>query len=262
MAKVLVFGLPGSGKSYLSERVVSYLGDNAVWINADRVREEANDWDFSEEGRNRQFNRMKDLADKVDAEGKIAICDFVCPFSSNRQKFGADCTIFVDTIEEGRFEDTNKAFERPRQLDEDIDYHITQKDEQASKDVAWYLGSRFVWDDNAPTTQMLGRFQPWPDGHQALFERALAKHGQVYIMIRNMPVTDSNPFPATEVVQNVRNHLTNFAGRVKIVTVPNIMNITYGRDVGYKIEQEVFDDTIHSISATKIREQMRKEGKL
>jgi hypothetical protein len=81
-------------------------------------------------------------------------------------------------------------------------------------------------------------------------------------MIRDMPVTDSNPFSAEQVVENIRNNLTNYAGSVKIQVVPNIMNITYGRDVGYKIEQEVFDDKIHSISATKIREQMRKEGKL
>jgi len=81
-------------------------------------------------------------------------------------------------------------------------------------------------------------------------------------MVRDMPTDEKNPFPATVVVENLKEQLVKFAGQVKISIVPNILNITYGRDVGYKIEQEVFDDATHDISATKIREQMRKEGKL
>lgn len=259
MARVLIFGLPGSGKSYLAEKVCGYLGDQAVWINADRVREEANDWDFSDEGRARQNARMKSLAEKVESEGKLAICDFVCPTEKGRRDFNADFEVFVDTIKEGRFEDTNKVFEPPKQL---YSFRILEHNDIDAIDLAWALGDMFIWNNQEPTTQMLGRFQPWHDGHQALFERAIAKHGQVYLMIRDMETTDKNPFDAYEVVDNIRKQLTNYAGRVRIEVVPNIMNITYGRDVGYKIEQEVFDDAIHSISATKIREQMRKEGKL
>ena len=111
--KVLIYGLPGSGKSYLAEKVSGYLGDQAVWINADRVREEANDWDFTDEGRARQNARMKSLAEKAELAGKLAICDFVCPTEQGRKDFGADFDVFVDTITEGRFQDTNKIFERP-----------------------------------------------------------------------------------------------------------------------------------------------------
>ena len=118
------------------------------------------------------------------------------------------------------------------------------------------------FDWRKPTTQMLGRFQPWHPGHQALFDRAMAKHEQVVLMVRDMPTDDSNPYPAHEVIENLQQSLCEFAGKVKIEVVPNILNITYGRGVGYKIEQEVFDDATHDISATKIREQMRKEGKL
>ena len=81
-------------------------------------------------------------------------------------------------------------------------------------------------------------------------------------MVRDMPTNEKNPFPVHEVVENLQQSLHKFAGKVKIQVVPNLLNITYGRDVGYKIEQEVFDDAIHDISATKIREQMREEGKL
>lgn len=261
MAKVLIYGLPGAGKSYLAEKVVSYLGNNAVWLNADKVREEANDWDFSDEGRARQNARMKRLAEEVEAEGKLAICDFVCPTRQGRIDFGADYQVFVDTIEEGRFEDTNKVFER-NLIKWMNDFTVHSHNDIDAIVLAWELGNTFIWNNTAPTTQMLGRFQPWHDGHQALLERALAKHGQVFLMVRDMPTDEKNPFTAEEVVNNLKSNLTKYVGRVKICIVPNILNITYGRDVGYKIEQEVFDDRIHSISATKIREQMRKEGKL
>lgn len=257
--KVLIFGLPGSGKTYLAERLVDFLGNSVSWFNADKVRQEANDWDFSEEGRLRQNKRMMTLCEQAEAEGKIAIADFVAPFEKARNAFGADYTIFMDTIKEGRFEDTNKIFELPSYSN----YTVTeQRGDIDAKIIAYEIGQRFIWDNQAPTTQMLGRFQPWHDGHQALFERALAKHGQVFLMVRDMPTDDKNPFPAHQVVDNLKKELSSYAGKVKIQVVPNIMNITYGRDVGYKIEQEVFDDAIHAISATKIREQMREEGLL
>ena len=257
--RVLIFGLPGSGKTYLAERLVEYLGDKVAWFNADKVREEADDWDFSDEGRLRQNQRMIDLCVNAEAEGKIAIADFVAPFESARNKFFADYEIFVDTIEEGRFEDTNKVFQRPIATDYNVQ---EQRGDVDAKIIAYEIGQRFIWNNQAPTTQMLGRFQPWHPGHQALFDRAMAKHEQVVLMVRDMPTDDSNPYPAHEVIENLQQSLCEFAGKVKIEVVPNILNITYGRGVGQKIEQEVFDDATHDISATKIREQMRKEGKL
>ena len=113
--KVLVFGLPGSGKSTLSEPLAEQV--EGVWINADAVREKYNDWDFSDEGRMRQAARMRHLADGVSMAGKIAIADFVCPFQKARDEFEPDYVIWMDTIKEGRFEDTNKVFEKPRNLD-------------------------------------------------------------------------------------------------------------------------------------------------
>ena len=113
--KVLVFGLPGSGKSTLSEPLAEQV--EGVWINADAVREKYNDWDFSTEGRMRQAARMRHLADGVSMAGKIAITDFVCPFQKARDEFEPDYVIWMDTIKEGRFEDTNKVFEKPQLLD-------------------------------------------------------------------------------------------------------------------------------------------------
>ena len=104
-------GLPGSGKTTLAKVLVPMF--NAVWLNADKVREEANDWDFSEMGRSIQANRMKRLASEAIENNRNVIADFVCPTQATRDDFNADYTIWMDTIKEGRFDDTNKMFEPP-----------------------------------------------------------------------------------------------------------------------------------------------------
>ncbi len=118
--KILIMGLPGSGKTYLAQRLQPLL--NAAWFNADKVREMANDWDFSPEGRTRQSLRMKSLADYESDNGRIVICDFICPTLQTRKMFSPDVVIWLDTITEGRFEDTNKLFEEP----EEVDFRITE----------------------------------------------------------------------------------------------------------------------------------------
>ena len=120
--KILVMGLPGSGKSYLADKLAPKL--NAVWLNADRVREEANDWDFSLDGRVRQANRMWLLSKKAIDAGKNVIADFVCPTPKTREDYNADYIIWVDTIKEGRFDDTNKMFVKP----DKFDFHVTTQD--------------------------------------------------------------------------------------------------------------------------------------
>jgi len=113
----------------------------------------------------------------------------------------------------------------------------------------------------APTTQMLGRWQPWHDGHFALFLRAYEKTGQVCIMVRDTGGTDnSNPFDyefvKNRIIEELGKRGFNHNQHYIVQLVPNIVNITYGRQVGYAIEQEVFDDETHAISATKIRKEM------
>jgi len=276
MQKILVMGLPGSGKTYFAERLKTYLETHGTksfskidsdspypslylkvdWFNADEIRKKFNDWDFSKEGRIRQSIRMFDFAMKCN--GDYVICDFVAPLPEMRHNFKADWTIWMDTIEKGRYEDTNKMFIPP----EVYDFRVNEKN--AEKWVS-YVGEMILQDKRRPifnwrkeTVQMLGRWQPWHSGHRALFERAIAKTGQVVIMIRDCQGwNNSNPFDVKQVIDFIKKDLDMlYQGQYEIMLVPNITNITYGRDVGYKIEQETFSDEINNISATKIRKGM------
>jgi adenylylsulfate kinase len=120
--KILIMGLPGSGKTTLAEKLLEYLHMNgpAEWLNADEVRKEFDDWDFSPQGRLRQAKRMRVLADKCVEAGFPVVCDFVCPTKELRAVFDADVTIWLDTIPKGRFADTNAIFEKPTEKEYDI----------------------------------------------------------------------------------------------------------------------------------------------
>jgi adenylylsulfate kinase len=143
--KILIFGLPGAGKTWLAERLQKEM--DCAWYNADEVRKMANDWEFSDEARMRQARRMRNIADYETQNDRDVICDFVCPTTSTRSAFGADITVWVDTIEEGRFEDTNKAFERPNVAD--VDFHITthlsEEDGEVSK-LALAIQQKYLYD--------------------------------------------------------------------------------------------------------------------
>ena len=129
-----------------------------------------------------------------------------------------------------------------------------------------------MFDPKKPTVQMLGRWQPWHQGHQELFKRCIAKTGQVIIQVRDVEGAsggagqNDNPFSWKEVFKNIEDGLKkdNYERGIdyEIMLVPNITNITYGRNVGYIFEEESFDDEISSISATKIRDDLRNKGEL
>lgn len=122
--KILIMGLPGSGKTSLAKELVPML--KAKWINADEVRKNANDWDFSEEGRKRQAIRMAKLAENLKKEGNIVVADFICPTPNARSLFNPDFIIWMDTIKKGRFEDTNKMFVNPNKYD----VRVTEKNKE------------------------------------------------------------------------------------------------------------------------------------
>ena len=252
-------GLPGSGKTTLASKLVPLL--NAKWLNNDEARKAANDWDFSEEGRLRQAKRMATIAEKYRQEGRYdyLVTDYICPIPKTRELFKADYLVWVDTINKGRFEDTNKMFVKP----EKFDFRVTT---QNAEIWAYQIADQLIpykWDNKKPTAQMLGRWQPFHDGHYALFEEIIKKKGQVCILVRDVQGVGDNPFNFEIVKKNIEDRLSpKFKNRFQVILVPNITNICYGRGVGYKIEEVVLSEKIHQISATKIRAKMRKEGKL
>ena len=115
-------GLPGAGKTTLANELAKLIESKR--LNADEIRRAANDWDFSEEGRTRQAKRMSDEALKLKSEGNNVIADFICPTSEARKLFPADYIVWIDTIQKGRFEDTNQMFVKP----EKFDFHVTSQD--------------------------------------------------------------------------------------------------------------------------------------
>ena len=252
-------GLQGSGKTTLASKLVTFL--KAKWINNDEARRAANDWDFSEKGRLRQAKRMADLVEKYKKEGRYdyLITDYICPTPKTRAIFNADYVIWVDTIAKGRFEDTNKMFVKPKKFDFRV---TTQNAELWAYQIADQL-IPYKWDNKKPTAQMLGRWQPFHDGHFALFEKIVKKTGQVCIQIRDDQGVDDNPFDFETVKRNIEEKLSaKYKNRFKIILVPNITNISYGRGVGYKIEEINLSDHIQKISATKIRQELRDKRKL
>jgi len=272
--RILIMGLPGSGKTYLAEALKKYLeihattadfgemlpitGFNAqvTWFNADDVRRKYNDWDFSKEGRIRQSLRMLEFA--LASNTDYVICDFVAPLIEMRNNFKADWTIWMDTIDEGRFEDTNKAFTPP----DVYDFRVTEKN---AEKWAEFVGQHIIdgrrrptFDWKKETVQMLGRWQPWHAGHRALFERLIQRTGQVVIQIRDVQGWQgSNPFAIDQVKAFIRRDLDPiYQGQYEIQVVPNIVHIGWGRGVGYTSGEETFDESITTISATKIRAEM------
>jgi adenylylsulfate kinase len=138
MKRILVMGLPGAGKTTLAKNLVEFLQDSGKtvkWFNADSVREEYNDWDFSEEGRLRQVGRMKRLSMKCDVD--FVVCDFIAPLPKMRELFAPDILVWVDTITEGRFDDTNEMFQPPTKYN----FRVVEKD--ADK---WsrYIGEKLI----------------------------------------------------------------------------------------------------------------------
>ena len=273
--RILIMGLPGAGKTMLAGALKRYLEANGTyanfnaemlpmtglnatvsWFNADDIRRKYNDWDFSNDGRIRQSIRMFQFS--MEAGGDYVICDFVAPLVEMRNNFKADWTIWVDTIREGRYADTNAAFVEP----EVYDFRVTEQD---AEKWAEFIGQHIIDNRRRPTfdwrketVQMLGRWQPWHDGHRALFERLIARTGQVVIQIRDVQGWQgSNPFEVDRVKAFIRRDLDPiYQGQYEIQVVPNIVHIGWGRGVGYTSGEETFDEAVTDISATKIRREL------
>ncbi len=250
--KILILGLPGTGKTTLSKALAPRL--NAVHFNADEVRANINkDLGFAEADRIEHARRMGWLCDRVVEVGGYAIADFVCPTKNTRIAFMGDTgafIIWVDRIKFGRFEDTNRMFEPPPQFDLRVTPEGTP--EYWADEAAKLL--RPVFDSKKPTALMIGRYQPFHDGHKALIVEGINRVGQVCVVVRDTSGTDDkNPFSFEYVRSRIEHGLRAHEGRFIVVSLPNITNVFYGRDVGYQIERIDIDQRLQDISATNER---------
>jgi len=250
--KILIMGLPGSGKTTLAKKLKNII--NADWINADDVRKKFKDWDFSKSGILRQAKRMKYLAEK--SKKKYVIADFVCPYEKGRKIFKPDFLIWMDTIKKGRYPTFDKIFQKPKKynfrfFEKNLDINIIK-----IKDLI--IG--YKWNNKKNTIQMMGRYQPWHYGHRKLFEKCILRAEQVLIMVKDVHGINDNPLNFLQVKKNIERDLINFKKRIKINLVPNISEICFGRNVGYKTKKIKLSSSIENISATKIRKKLRSQG--
>jgi len=244
---IQIIGLPGAGKTALATALADRI--NAIHFNADKVRADLNsDLGFTPEARVEQARRMGALARLTSKQGYITVVDFICPTEETREAFGKpDILIWVNRIKEGRFADTNAMWQDPV-ADLTIDEGMTVEEE-----VDLVIFNFGLHDWKKPTTLLLGRYQPWHEGHHALLEKAHERTAQVVIGVRDTHGTsEKDPLPYQEVANRIRTEERSSF----VVKFPNITNIVYGRDVGYKIEQVDLGAEIHSISATQKRKEM------
>lgn len=245
---IQIIGLPGTGKTALAKELCRRT--DAIHLNADDVRADLNkDLGFSVEDRVEQARRLGALSRLISNQGKLVVVDFVNPTKETRESFGdADVVVWVDRINEGRFEDTNKLWEDPSLVDLKLPYGMTIEEEAI--EVLSFAG---VHDWTQPTTLQLGRYQPWHEGHSALYDAGLERTSQVLLGVRNTEGTsEKDPLPYSEVEKYIRQDRPN----ALIMKLPNITNIIYGRDVGYKIEQVELSQELQAISATQKRKEM------
>ena len=260
--KILIMGLPGAGKTFLAKEIYKDL--SAVWINADAIRKTYKDWDFSRKGRIRQARRLNTLSNKYINKGKNVVVDFVCPNKDSFNNFKADFVVWVDTIKKGRYirkhlDDLNLIFKKPKKFN----LRVTSKDTKVWKIILLDILKKNKWDNQKPTAQMLGRFQPWHDGHRKLFEYIVKQDLQVNIQVKDVYGIDKkNPFSFVKIKKMIQKDLKLFKSRIKITKAPNITNIILGRKVGYKVNRILTPPSYRNISATKIRKKLRKLRKI
>lgn len=247
---ILVFGLPGAGKTYFASKLAATLG--IVHINNDAVRNHYNDWDFSEEGRLRQAKRMRQFADEYMRHNQSVVLDFVCPKQKYRDIIKADIEVYANRTPVRDFPDTTAMFEEP-----DYGCYIIYDSTDVKSMIRQIVSDLQEFDNTAPTALMIGRFQPFHAGHKALFEKALEKHGQVCIAVRDMPSDEKNPFDFFEVEERIKKALKKYKDKFCVIQIPNVVDVVYGRDVGWTVSKIDLPEEIEAISATKIREAMR-----
>jgi adenylylsulfate kinase len=245
---IQIIGLPGAGKTSLADEICRRT--DAILLNADTIRADlSSDLGFSLKDRVEQARRLGAISRLLSDQGRIVVADFVNPTEDTRKSFGAaDVVVWVDRVPEGRFEDTNKMWVDPFEADLTLPYGMSVEEEAVK-----VLAFAKIHDWTQPTTLQLGRYQPWHQGHSSLYEAGLERTSQVLVGVRNTEGTsEKDPLSYSK----VREYIQEDRIDALIMKLPNITNIIYGRDVGYRIEKIELSQEIQDISATKLRKEL------
>ena len=247
---IQIVGLPGSGKTTLAKELASRI--NAIHLNADEVRSNLNkDLGFTKEDRVEHSRRLGALSRLLDSQGHHVVVDFINPTSETREAFGkVDKVIWRNRKPTRDYPDTTAMWELPLNVDLMFDDLIESQDAARLSIVDFQLH-----DWREPTTLMLGRYQPWHEGHHALYKEAGNRTKQVLLGVRDTYKTsEKDPLNFNEVKSYIDKD--PIMEKALVLKLPNITNIVYGRDVGYKIEQIDLGADIHAISATEKRREL------
>lgn len=240
--RVLVMGRPNAGKTTFSKVLAQALGTTV--IDADEVRREANDWDFSIEGRERQATRMRE---KADAVGGVVVANFVCPTERTRAIFQPHYLIFLYSPDSSPYADTDALFEAPQFYDWCVrSYYDYERIRDRADDVLRGL----------PQGYMIGRFQPWHIGHQQIAEEAIRRHGLVTIHVRAAQRSESNPHNFASVRRRIDAAMASRGvprRAYRVEHAANVAGVYYGRDVGYTVERVHLKPEIEAVRASDIR---------
>ena len=247
---IQIIGLPGSGKTTLAKELASRI--NAIHLNADEVRSDLNkDLGFTKEDRLEQARRMGALSRLLANQNYNVVVDFVNPTEETRKAFGrVDKVIWRNRKPTRDYPDTTAMWEIPLNVDLMFDDLIESEDAARLSIIDFQLH-----DWREPTTLMLGRYQPWHEGHHALYKEAGNRTKQVLLGVRDTYKTsEKDPLNFNEVKSYIDKD--PIMKKALVLKLPNITNIVYGRDVGYKIEQIDLGADIHAISATEKRREL------
>lgn len=247
---IQVIGLPGAGKTTYARELADRI--NAIHLNADEVRAELNsDLGFEPKDRIEQARRMGALSRLLQRQGYHVVVDFVNPTEETRAAFGVpDKVVWMNRKPVRDFADTTAMWEIPKHVD--LSFDDMTEAETAARVTCIDFG---LHDWRKPTTLMLGRYQPWHEGHHALYEEAGKRTDQVLLGVRDTYNTsEKDPLTFNEVKDYIAKDPV--MDDALVLKLPNITNIVYGRDVGYKIEQVSLGADIESISATQKRKEL------
>lgn len=247
---IQVIGLPGSGKTTFAKELADRI--NGIHLNADEVRAELNkDLGFTPADRIEQARRMGALSRLLAKQGYHVVVDFINPTEETREAFGKpDKVVWLNRKPVRDFPDTTAMWQMPTNVDLMFDDLIEAEDASRIACVDFR-----IHDWRKPTTLMLGRYQPWHEGHHALYEEAGRRTPQVMLGVRNTyKTTSKDPLNFDQVKEYIAQD--PIMEDAMVIKMPNITNIVYGRDVGYKIEQVKLGDEIEAISATQKRKEM------